>query len=329
MLKNLDPEEFDLACIQEPYLNPVNLANASNLRRYWDILYPSDHHADPNRTQTIMLVNRKLSKNAWHMVQIKSPNVMAIEFNGEFGKVRIYNVYNPCDNNDTLHILGRHMSNADRARNNNTNIAQGENIIWLGDFNRHHPMWELSGNTHLFTAANLDAAGVLINLLAIYNFVQVLPQGIATLEASNTKNLTRPDNVFCSEGLVEAFTSCDVEYHLRPVVTDHFPIISNIDLSPEHTRTTPKPNYRETDWGEFNETLATNLNATPPPQELTTKVQFNEALANLTQAITNTIEERVPKSKPSPYAKRWWTKDLDRERKQVHKLGRTAREKLA
>jgi len=31
MLRNLDPESFDIACIQEPYLNPVNLANASNL----------------------------------------------------------------------------------------------------------------------------------------------------------------------------------------------------------------------------------------------------------------------------------------------------------
>ncbi|KAG2108904.1 uncharacterized protein F5147DRAFT_529760, partial [Suillus discolor] len=89
-------------------------------------------------------------------------------------------------------------------------------VIWLGDFNRHHPMWELANNTHLFTAANLDAAGTLINLLALYNMIQVLPPGIATLEASNTKNLTRPDNVFCSDRMEQVFTQCEVMYHLRP-----------------------------------------------------------------------------------------------------------------
>ncbi|KAG2089122.1 uncharacterized protein F5147DRAFT_553392, partial [Suillus discolor] len=93
---------------------------------------------------------------------------------------------------------------------------QDEHIIWMGDFNRHHPMWELEHNTHLFTAVNLDAAGVLINLLSLYNLTQALPAGLATLEASNTKNHTRPDNVFCSESLEHAFTQCDVKYHLRP-----------------------------------------------------------------------------------------------------------------
>jgi hypothetical protein len=44
LLKNLDPNDYALACIQETYLNPVNLANASNLRRYWDVVYPSKHH---------------------------------------------------------------------------------------------------------------------------------------------------------------------------------------------------------------------------------------------------------------------------------------------
>ncbi|KIK34521.1 hypothetical protein CY34DRAFT_32980, partial [Suillus luteus UH-Slu-Lm8-n1] len=94
MLKNLDPEKYDLACIQEPALNPVNLANASNLRSYWDVIYPSDHNSGTDRTQVIMLVNKRLSKNNWHIIPIKSPNVMAIELTGQFGKVRIYNIYN-------------------------------------------------------------------------------------------------------------------------------------------------------------------------------------------------------------------------------------------
>jgi exonuclease III len=241
MLKNLDPEKYDLACIQEPYLNPVNLANASNLRSYWDVIYPSNHNSGAHRTQVIMLVNKRLSKNNWHIIPIKSPNVMAIELTGQFGKVRIYNIYNPCDSDHTLHFLERHMAAEERAQR----LAQGENsaepqhIVWVGDFNRHHPMWELPHNTHLFSAENLNAAGTLINLLAVYNLIQALPPAIATLEASNTKNLTRPDNVFCSASFEDKFTQCEVQTDLRPVVTDHFPIISTIDLQPERTTSAP------------------------------------------------------------------------------------------
>ncbi|KAG1759603.1 hypothetical protein EDD22DRAFT_782352, partial [Suillus occidentalis] len=94
LIKNLDPETYDLACIQEPYLNPVNLANTSNLRAHWDVIYPTDHHSSPTRTQVIMLINKRLSKNNWHSKPIKSSNVMSIELTGEFGKVSIYNIYN-------------------------------------------------------------------------------------------------------------------------------------------------------------------------------------------------------------------------------------------
>ena len=254
---------------------------------------------------------------------------MAVELTGASGKVRIYNVYNPCNDNDTLHFLERHMQSEHRTRSSSANFTEGESIIWMGDFNRHHPMWEPQNNTHLFTVANLDAAGVLINLLAVYNLVQILPKGMATLEASNTKNLTRPDNVFCSAELVNAFTSCSVEYHLRPVITDHFPIISALDLHPERTDPAPKPNYRDTDWEKFNETLANLLNTIPPAQELTSEAHFNEAFTHLTEVISQTIDQCVPKTKPSPYTKRWWSKDLDMERQRVQKLGKKARTKIA
>ncbi|KAG1729343.1 uncharacterized protein EDB91DRAFT_1060070, partial [Suillus paluster] len=103
MLKNLDPETYNLACIQEPYLHPINLANASNLRCHWDVLYPLNHHTNPERSQTIILINKRISKNTWHIVPINSLNIMAIDLTGAFSKVHVYNIYNPCDHNNMLH----------------------------------------------------------------------------------------------------------------------------------------------------------------------------------------------------------------------------------
>jgi len=207
--------------------------NTSNIQQFWDVVYPTDHHTTPTRSQTIMLVNKQLSKNNWHIVPIKSPNVMAVELMGNFGKVHIYNIYNPCDSNNTIQFLERHMRSENNAHRN-CQVAQGnepeqrEHIVWMGNFNRHHPMWELHSNVHLLTTANLDAVGELINLLSLYNLVQVLPLNIATLEASNTKNLTCPDNVFCTADPEQSFTQCCIVQDLRPVVMDHFPIISTV-----------------------------------------------------------------------------------------------------
>ncbi|KAG1791017.1 uncharacterized protein HD556DRAFT_1241185 [Suillus plorans] len=105
MIKSLDLEIYDLAYIQEPYLNLVNLANTSNLRSWWDVIYLADHHSFPQCSQVIMLVNKRLLKNTWHIVLLKPPNTMSIELTGPFGKVHIYNIYNPCDSNHTLDFL--------------------------------------------------------------------------------------------------------------------------------------------------------------------------------------------------------------------------------
>ena len=43
-----------------------------------------------------------------------------------------------------------------------------EKIIWLGDFNRHHPLWDEERNAHMFTKAALEAAQPLINMISIH-----------------------------------------------------------------------------------------------------------------------------------------------------------------
>lgn len=247
--------------------------------------------------------------------------------------MRIYNIYNPCDHNGTIQFLEHHMTTENqnkmlRSPNRAASVVP-TNIIWLGDFNCHHPMWEMTTNDHLFTAANLNTADVLIELLAAYNLVQALPPSIATLKASNTKNHTRPDNVFCSAEIIDMFTQCSVEYQLRPVITDHFPIISTLDLSPKCIIPTPKFNYRETDWKKFRAKLSMKLEPSPQPQEITTQTQFEEAYTRLINVITETVKEEVPIAKQSPYTKRWWTKELNIECKHIKKLGHKARRKLS
>ncbi|EIW53561.1 uncharacterized protein TRAVEDRAFT_134356, partial [Trametes versicolor FP-101664 SS1] len=89
-------------------------------------------------------------------------------------------------------------------------------VVWLGDFNRHSPVWDAAHNAHLFTTQNLAAADRLLRLLARHDLVMALPPGIATLEACNSKNETRPDNVFISGDCEDCVVHCQAYPALRP-----------------------------------------------------------------------------------------------------------------
>ena len=47
-----------------------------------------------------------------------------------------------------------------------------------------------------------------------------------------------------------------------------------------------------------------------PPGE-----DVNELLTQIMEAVLPAVNKHVPKAKPSPYAKRWWTKDLSQMRR--------------
>jgi endonuclease/exonuclease/phosphatase family metal-dependent hydrolase len=193
---------------------------------------------------------------------LKNSNLTAIELRGNFGRILIFNVYNSWRHMRTLEVLEKHIDDIIMAGN-------APDMIWMGDFNFHDPMWDDTSNHHLFTGPNLQRSVTLINLLAKHDMRMALAGGIATLDASNPKNCIRPDNVLCSTDLLNTFIYCDVEEELQPVSADHFPIISTLDLTPIHTDPKPCRNYRATDWEEFREALEQHPDTLPPSTEIT------------------------------------------------------------
>ena len=95
-------------------------------------------------------------------------------------------------------------------------MREEEGYIWLGDFNRHHPIWDKERNAHLFTKAALEAAQPLLDMISNHNMHMTLAKDIPTLEASSTKNYTRVDNIFCSAELLDNFVSCNTYPQWRP-----------------------------------------------------------------------------------------------------------------
>jgi hypothetical protein len=149
-----------------------------------------------------------------------------------------------------------------------------------------------------------------------------LLKDIPMLEARATKNLTCPNNIFCSADLLDNFITCDIEPSLWPFKTNHFPIISVIDVTVAPREYMPQPNFRDMKWDKFHEKLKLELGSIPDPEAYDTINEFNRAIERLDQAINMCIERHVPMSKPCPASKRWWTKKLAETKKAVMKLGR-------
>ncbi|TDL30108.1 hypothetical protein BD410DRAFT_780653, partial [Rickenella mellea] len=100
----------------------------------------------------------------------------------------------------------------------------------------------------------------------------------------------------------------------RPPNADHLPIMSVIDISAVISDSTPRRNWRMTDWKAFREELSKRL-ATMPPMDIIRDVETLEAMVEFVQeSIMATADQVVPMSTPTPFTKRWWTKELDEAR---------------
>ena len=172
-------------------------------------------------------------------------DITAVRFKGDNGYLSLFNIYNEITNNDTLTCLDLFLDcNAPLIRPSNSDC-----VLWLGDFNRHHPMWEEDANEHLFEPE--DYISPLIDLLYKNDMLLTLPKGIPTLHTS-AGNWTRPDNVWRTNTMDNPILRCDTVSAIRPPLADHLPIITILDLPFPWSSAAKTLDFRAVDWPPIN-----------------------------------------------------------------------------
>ena len=138
-------EKYDIILIQEPHSTSFNAIRSPPKFRP---VFPANRFVDDSQIRSVIWVNRDLDTKSWIELDVPDTNdIMAIQLSGPYGKLAIFNIYNDCTHSRNQTVLSRFI------RRNNNMLIRSENhhMVWAGDFNRHHPLWDDDKDTHLFT----------------------------------------------------------------------------------------------------------------------------------------------------------------------------------
>jgi Endonuclease-reverse transcriptase len=302
MLNSTAPEHFDIIAIQEPY---IDFTRNARVKQQWYLIYSKTHYIEQaGRTRSMILVNKNIASKSWTEIDIESPDVTGIQ-----------------KHSDAIRKANKHLQEYRRKNDNNDSNTE---IIWVGDFNRHHPIWDDPKNLHLFMRSNIDAAQTLLDALAEHDLYMALPKFIPTLKAMATQNYTRPDNVFISHTLQDAIITCSTSPEEQPTWTDHFPINTTLAMKTHQTKEHPRHNFWDVKWPKFREALAEKLWDETLSEPVISAVDLAQKTDALSQIIADTIKAVVPLTKPSPYTKRWWTWEITSLRQITRRKARRA-----
>lgn len=298
-INNHHNNSIDIIALQEPYFDFKGTSRAS---REWISIYPKNTGKEGTpKVRSMILVSSKIKSDSWEEIPTKSNDLTIIRINIMTGWLYICNIYLESDSDEAIEELRWICQEKE---------SDESAFIWMGDFNRHHPMWDDPTHTHLFSASNLRKAENLINIVTSLGMTMALRKKTPTLEHFRSKRLSRPDNVFMTEDMKDKLSQCEVFPELKPSKTDHFPVITTIHVDKTTTIDPERRNWKKVDWKELRQNLEKEL-GDRPTRPLKSKREARTLLDRVYKAIDDSVEKFVPRIKPSKYQRRWWNKEIE------------------
>jgi exonuclease III len=243
---------IDIIALQEL---SINFLHKMIMLWDWTPIYPSTHKKQPEKTRMVTLNRGDLLTENWEQLDFLSGDVTALHIKDKEETLTMFNIYNNCEHNSTLEMLTSYHRQHTHELLGMESMHQKHHLLWLGDFNRHHPYWDNTKDNRLFTKKAQDMVEVLLKTVADLGMDMVLAKGIPTHCHHITKKWTRLDQVFTAEHTVEAITSCDTLLEESGVNTNHMPIATVLDFELTRTPAQTTRNFCDMDWESFNKTL--------------------------------------------------------------------------
>ena len=131
-------QNYNIILIQEPHTTAFNVIRTpTNFRP----VFPAHRLQNQNQDQicSVIWVNRKLNTENWKALDIPGTNnITAIQLKGPYRFISIFNIYNDCTHSRNKCILQKYIQD----HSNSKLATENHHMLWAGDFNRHHPLWD-------------------------------------------------------------------------------------------------------------------------------------------------------------------------------------------
>ena len=252
-------------------------------------------YMDSKNTRTCFFVNKKIPTAAW-MARTHSPDVCSLRIdvrnnnNKQSQYIQIHNVYNPIQGlrgyGEALPLLRRELNN-----------TPSEEHIVLGDFNARHSLWTGREEYHIGRRDSEE----LLDILEECRLDLLLPPGTCTWQSRGQQ--TTPDLVFATEGVGQQVIECKVQPSFD-FDSDHFPVLTILDIHTGQQSTTPRRLWRETNI----QTLRASLEREMP----------------VALAARDPQDQSTPWSRPSPRSVAGFTKECKEAQMEARRLRRRA-----
>lgn len=182
-----------------------------------------------------------------------------------------------------------------------SNIHMRTDVILAGDFNRHDQLW---GGDDI-SPMRQGEANPIINLMNDYSLCSLLPRGTKTWQRDHYE--TTIDLVLASQELASAMVKCSI--HETEHGSDHRAIETTFDVATPDRMVGERLLFKNAPWTAIKARVLEALHCVPVGGSVQQQTDF------LMKAVLGAVYTLTPKAKPSPYAKKWWTRDLTQLRR--------------
>ncbi|KAH7460569.1 hypothetical protein FOMA001_g19559 [Fusarium oxysporum f. sp. matthiolae] len=298
MMNDRDLQDYAVLAVAEPYALNIegSVVTTPNSHRNWIKYIPTKRHDMQWPIRSMLWIRSDLEAE---QVPIPSADLTGAILRWPDREVLVVSAYVAGKDEEALRTAMRQLHATIGSFRNST--GKRTDVILAGDFNRHDQLW---GGDDV-TGRRQGEAGPIIDLMDEHGLLSLLPRGTKTWEGPGGESTI--DLTLASAELADEMVHCGI--YPTEHGSDHRAIQAEFDLAMPERTAEPRLLFKNAPWNAIRERVKEKLSPLPWDGDVQTQTD------RLMDVVLDAIHDLVPRAKPSPYAKRWWTTDLTKLRR--------------
>lgn len=298
MMNDRDLQDYAVLAVAEPHALNIegSVVTTPSSHRNWIKYIPTKRHDMQWPIRSMLWIRSDLEAE---QVPIPSADLTGAILRWPDREVLVVSVYVAGKDEEALRTAMRQLHATIGSFRNST--GKRTDVILAGDFNWHDQLW---GGDDV-TGRRQGEAGPIIDLMDEHGLLSLLPRGTKTWEGPGGESTI--DLTLASAELADEVVHCGI--YPTEHGSDHRAIQAEFDLAMPERTAEPRLLFKNAPWNAIRERVKEKLSPLPWDGDVQTQTD------RLMDVVLDAIHDLVPRAKPSPYAKRWWTTDLTKLRR--------------